>query len=441
MRNDIPEEYILLNEVRKLFTHRFVSKENPLHKNFKIVDSRDVYDIKLMYKRHVLAFIDVKKDITYLKAATLTSMLLDSQENFFGAQYVIFTDSREFLLWSDSGEKKRLESIDEVYRVIVDDRSRYSSKEKESILEVVYTYMKEEHPLILDICRVKTQHDLDSKISYDAIVRYASFSEDYEREVFNSIIEDVPKGELVYRYTSLSSIVKTISSGNYRLNCIVAMNDKSEVNYVENYMSDKDDCEEIDESIIKFANNRFISSLTERGDDLTLWRMYTENASGVCLVFKALSNMKESGLMLKRVSYAEKGRNHPKLDMLERLIKILQEELNVTFKYSYLYLWKHFFKPYEYKDEREVRLLYYSKDPQRKWDINSSNGILSPYVEFPLFKHLPIELCRIIIGPRTSEKDLNKVQLQTTCKDAALNFQERKFSSVSVSTSQIRSYR
>lgn len=65
------------------------------------------------------------------------------------------------------------------------------------------------------------------------------------------------------------------------------MNDKTEIvfleEYIRNYKEDFD--EECDKYL--FADKEFITSFTTRIDDLDMWRLYGDNARGVCMVFEA----------------------------------------------------------------------------------------------------------------------------------------------------------
>ena len=96
-----------------------------------------------------------------------------------------------------------------------------------------------------------------------------------------------------------------------------------------------------------------------------------------------------------------------------------------NFEIRNLNSWLHFFKPSEYAVEEEVRLLYEMNDgslldtTNGKWIYNTSNGIISPIVRFPITKadcRFPLVLERIVLGPNLKERTINKEQLQLMIK-------------------------
>lgn len=88
--------------------------------------------------------------------------------------------------------------------------------------------------------------------------------------------------EKVCRYTTLNTLFNMIDSGKLRMFGVAGMNDTTEVNYVEQCIyNDKDILPS--ESI----NQYFITSCcsAKYEDDLTFFRLYGDDAKGVCLVF------------------------------------------------------------------------------------------------------------------------------------------------------------
>lgn len=439
MKHDEEKNSALVKRVKLVFEERFVSKSRT-KKSFSIVDTKGVFDFKIRYANRDLAYIETTEYVKPYISESSVYKWLGFREHYSVSQYIIVTDCRTFVIWSGAEDPILAETIDDLYRVIVTDKRDTEDSIKEDISRVVYTFVSKSLPNLLHKAKIEYSKDLIHQLEYDAIINQANFKLGFELDLFGSLLDDVPEGTEVFRYTSLSTLLHTIRDCKYRLNCIVAMNDRSEINYVERYLNNNLNLVELKESEVKYANKRFISSFTVKKDDLSLWRMYTENASGVCMVFKVVSSSMSDGCFLKKVSYADSNNYHQKLDVLKNLLDNIKTTLQVEFKFYTLYIWKHFFKPCEYKDEKEVRLLYYSAKPNRSWDLNTHNGIVSPYVEFDLFGTLPIELHSVILGPRFAEKEVNTIQIQEAIIDSCRGKKASR-NQIKVSLSKIKSYR
>ena len=118
--------------------------------------------------------------------------------------------------------------------------------------------------------------------------------------------------------------------------------------------------------------------------------------------------------------------------------------------------WRHFFKPFDYTVEAEVRLLFvlHDEDVKKGWLLTSSHSILNPYVEFKLNDDgLPVQLTEIVLGPKCPEKEINQKQfeqiireLRRKKKKKTINNKEQEgdeynIPKLSVSISKIKNYR
>ena len=81
-----------------------------------------------------------------------------------------------------------------------------------------------------------------------------------------------------------------------------------------------------------------------------MWHLYGDDGKGVCLAFEIKKEISPDFNLLK-IDYGHKLKKHEKIDFLKEL-------LDSNFFIKDLNKWKHFFKGYEYKEEREVRLLW-----------------------------------------------------------------------------------
>ncbi|MGY5255396.1 DUF2971 domain-containing protein, partial [Sphingobacterium spiritivorum] len=272
---------------------------------------------------------------------------------------------------------------------------------------------------------------VSNRIQFDQNSNTYFFSDDeggitsFENQFFNKMFGEV-KETRICRYTGLRTIFDMLSYLSFRMNGLVGMNDKSEANYVENYLSRNNDTIIGERPLIKehhntisALNNRYITSCTriEREDDLTLWRLYSEDATGVCLVFSVKKNNLSKYVLLQKVKYADKNGNHKELDFLKQ-IKIEVEALTgFKFEFRKLGYWKHFFKAFDYAVEDEIRLLIIDNDSLNKlktdWVMTYSHSIFNPYIDFSLNSNdFPIQLKTILLGPKCPEQETNFVQIQ-----------------------------
>ena len=102
--------------------------------------------------------------------------------------------------------------------------------------------------------------------------------------------------------------------------------------------------------------------------------------------------------------------------------------------------WKHFFKPKEYKTEKEIRLLLDKRDAKSSfietWVHNTTYNIIHPILLFDKLQaenNFPLKIKEIILGPNMPEAKLNQKQLTQMLKSKGLN--------IPVSCSNIDVYR
>ena len=245
-----------------------------------------------------------------------------------------------------------------------------------------------------------------------------------EDKLFEILVGSQFSGERLCRYTSLYSLYRTINEQSQSMCSIVCMNDKTETDYVTNWVGNNNS------SLFtaKEANGCYILSCCDQSqsDDLTFWRLYGDDGNGVCINYKVNRDILQP-FIIAPVCYANENGEHPELDFIKDL-------LNTQIHHSRLILhrfqvWKHFFKPYEYSIEKEIRLLFHCdcqsnetdefrntfQPPfKRKWIFNDTYKILAPIVTFCIKNSdnkFPLEIESIILGPKTSERLVNKGQI------------------------------
>jgi len=250
------------------------------------------------------------------------------------------------------------------------------------------------------------------EILYDPAAECFLLKEETERSILENLLpEKADDVREIAKYTTFEGLVAILESGKIRMNSIVSMNDKTETGFladvIRNYKEDYE--EEYDKYL--FADKEFITSFTSRIDNLDMWRLYGDNARGVCLVFGRDATKNDE---LYKIRYMD-----PESEDLKR-VKGLMDTLKkkgIRFRWNLLQKCRHYLKYADYKAEEETRLLMDSEKPSG-WFINRENGILTPYVERNIRKtgnlkenDYPFRLRRIILGPSIREKDANLMQV------------------------------
>ena len=262
-------------------------------------------------------------------------------------------------------------------------------------------------------------------------------SELFINDFFNYILESVDTK--VYRYTSQASIFNTVKSDRQRLFSLAGMNDPDELNYTDTYVYGSDYT-----PTCSFTNNDiFILSCctAEAKDDLTMYRLYADDARGVCVEYEINEKRtSKADIYIKKVEYADKDGINYKLETIKELVDKIERTTGFTVDIFGDSPWKYFFKPHQYAYEKEVRLLIIDKNKQyqKDWVITNGNNILNPFIDLDLNirNGTPIRLRRIILGPKHPEKEINHTQYQEFVR------QFRPFiGTVSIDLSRIKNYR
>ena len=266
---------------------------------------------------------------------------------------------------------------------------------------------------------------------------------DFEQKLFSILLRMNNDIKSVCRYTTLNSALRIIDSKKNSLCSIVCMNDKSECYYVDKYLYDNapEKLSEMSAGRIAELNSNFIMSCSDikMKDDLTMWRMYGDEAKGVCMEYSVDNDIAAHHFFLAPVSYARQNDSHPELDFVKELQQYELKKYRLIFRT--IDIWKHFFKPANYASENEIRLLYVEMQPANyKW-IQTSEPILAPVVEFGIGKtspgYFPLQLKGIMLGPKCVEKDTNSAQMKYR-----IDLQQLKVTKdFNVSMSKIDNYR
>lgn len=240
-----------------------------------------------------------------------------------------------------------------------------------------------------------------------------------EQKLFDSLL-GLYKKKQVCRFTTLASIFRTVNNRSQSMSSIVSMNDKSETSYASRYF--------IHQGINLMTNgmsgpadwnNTFITSCCdqERENDVTMLRLYADDAKGVCIRYRIDSLEHYRGFILRPVSYQRKDGTHPELEVIIQLLNINVNSYTLTL--PTLSIWQHFFKPKEYEFEKEVRLLYRKNQdrgdsPEPIWILNEEFNIISPIITFSIQEGenaYPLKIEALTLGPKMREAEINAIQL------------------------------
>lgn len=317
-------------------------------------------------------------------------------------------------------------------------------------------------------------YNVVSKLTDDFIQKNTTISEKYllmETELEDMLFEGLIgkfEGEELCRYTTLNTIIRIVSTKKASVTGIACMNDKSECYYVDQYLNNDSKeryLKDMSDDEVKELNTFFIMSCSEIGkqDKLPMWRMYGDEAKGVCIKYRfkqelmprSMDNAEHGMFYLAPVCYADENNKHLELEFVKRLCETPIDDYKL--KLQRLNLWKHFFKPNEYKEEKEVRLLYREKDTSNKYKwITTSENILCPIVEFDICeqgtsqcdlcnngacnnrKEFPLIIESIKLGPKCPERTTNAAQLRYL---AELNNIKCANKNIEFSVSDIDNYR
>ena len=351
--------------------------------------SRDVrFDMVLRKDKFVKAIFEIKQ----------------SERGFHKSFNIISKDSFNTQPFS----YKTIYEIDEVIRLIEDS----SSEDNIKLTDYNSSNLNIEEPKFYE----QTERTLDPEWCRNQLKQLKTKNE-----------EDLK----ICRYSSLDSLFSTLNNMTFRMNGLPGMNDRNEGLYAWNIINDPSKMSNHETKRRKsLVNNAYIISYSSgiKIDDLAQWRLYGDDAKGVCCVYSVRMNMITERFYLHPVNYIEKPNDEKNVND-----KLLQMFLNYVQKHSDLDFADlspaiFFYKPKEYEYEDEVRLLFDNKETSAyrttspytmKWLLTSANNIPNPYIDIP-YKDFPLKLERILLGPNINDIDTIQVQLETMLKQLGI---------------------
>jgi hypothetical protein len=413
-------------------------------------------DFIIMRGRYPYMIIEVKAPTNSLSNNKGILQNADFELELIGADYFILTNLNEIIV-VDSLNKQtsRPRNFSEIFNYFGKELSEEEiNNYRAKIAETIQRILQE--PDLIEYLSSNKRKGLENLLRSDTLLKYIQYNiegrffhffsnpqlgfDDFENRLFQDLLEPVPE-ENVCRYTSFETMYQMLNNKSYRMGSDIAMNDRGEIDYVDKYIGlFYKPLQSLSLSEMQLLNNSYISSCTisEKQDDLTMYRLYAEDSKGVCLCFNVKNIAPSKHMLLKKISYAKAKGNHPELEFIKKIVTRINSVYHLRFRFLYLDIWKHFFKPHDYEIEKEVRLLYLdnlSPTPHKGWVITNPDKILSKYVLFSLnAPDFPLSLTKIILGPNFPESLLNKRQLEVFLNEQNLQL-------VKVENSRIESYR
>lgn len=428
------------SELEIIITARF---QDALNKSGLEVRSQDKWETALLIRRfdiviyknvHPLAVVEIKNLLANKNILARATDQVRSALSITNSRFGVVTDNEAFYLYDRNNKDADfiLVTFDNLIAKLTNpERVKVVKKDKEDIHNIIIKAANQYLESNLEFLSFIKSKSFLSRIQFEQNSNCYFFSDDdggttsFENQFFNTMFGEF-KDTQICRYTGLKTIFDMLSYLSFRMSGLVGMNDKSEVNYVERYLNRDNGTISVDRPLIKehhntitAINNRYITSCSkiENKDDLTLWRLYSDDAKGVCLVFDVKKSNLNKQVLLQKVKYADENGNHKELDFLKQIKVEVERLTGFKFEFRKLGYWKHFFKPYDYAIEEEVRLLIIDNDTLSKlktdWVMTYTHSIINPIIDFGLnSKSFPIHLRTILLGPKCPEQETNYVQIE-----------------------------
>lgn len=306
------------------------------------------------------------------------------------AYYVLCHENACFFVYQNE-ELSLQNSIDRIKQV-----SSEINKSLANVKKILVKYLEKQFSI--------PETDFNKYINRDGS-RY-EFTSDFYNKVFGK----TDNIQTICRYTSLRSFFDILNNKTIRMCALTGMNDSSEGSFAYNYLNgDSYKKNKITEErknkvlyealILSFCESKF--------DELTQWRLYGDNAKGVCCEYE-LDGTLPDNYIFRRIKY-EGVNSSGTLEKVKNICDIITQIKYLHIDKKLLY---PFFKDKAYSIENEIRLLYkVDKSSELKWMLTQDHSIINAYNDIPL-KKFPLKLKRVVLGPKMPNIETNQNQIK-----------------------------
>ena len=258
----------------------------------------------------------------------------------------------------------------------------------------------------------------DSELEYDLVRDCVILNEEIESRIIGKLLPKPVSRDRkeFYKYTTLETFLKIFQNWTIRMNSVVAMNDTSETNILQDAIRNFKEPIESEADTYVESNTRFITSFSSLEDSLPMWSQYGNKGTGVCLVFERGPLFKDDYLL--HINYISK--NDETVKKIEKIQAALKAK-GINFYLALLDKYRNFIKYDFYESEDEYRYLVL-QEKEEQWTINADYNLIAPYIERTLpigntakrsnqKNSFPFVLRRVILGPAMPNQQYNVWQL------------------------------
>ena len=408
-------EYKLLN----LFSSRLEPEYEVVY--FYKDKENHIQDIAILDNREVIAFIECRRHAKdFVESFRVRQWLDPLFRNQEAKCYIVAGISECYLFWPDNYVPQII-TLDEAIAIIASVRGAVLEPPSLDDVQSILKEIARDHKFVERI-RPFADGLKEDEIERDNSLSTYSLSIDKEDELFLILLERV-SGSKLCRYTTIDSLFELFKNEKQNMCNIVCMNDRGEYSYADNYVFGR--YPQVGTKDFNELDNCFILSLLDKSqeDDLTMWRLYGDDAKGACITYEANRSIMggiHNQFFLAKVSYGQRNKKHLKLEFIKALVKALSVR-GWSFTLRRWNIWKHFFKSYLFAVEKEVRLMYYdapvprTKEDDYKWIKNPESKIVSKMQLFA-FKDFPLRVEYASVGPNCNEAKLLARQFEAMAK-------------------------
>lgn len=343
--------------------------------------------------------------------------------NFTGT-YFVFTDGIKAVSTIYGQKETKITSFERLLKEIAQQTPKEREKSSldriknfaETVLNNLYkdktltSDEQDQRDKLLKLFKGLKQQDIQSDPK-DASLFFLSESKEVD---FITILLGAYQRPYINKYGSTRGLYSLLSNKTMNMSSLVCMNDPSETIYADQFVSPNG--VQNDDSVAYIIS----ASDEERDDDLMMWRLYGDDAKGVCFQFEVDKQKLKTfpQFYLAPISYEREDKTHMELEIIKGIFFAETYPSEWKIQLKKWQVWKHFFKKNIYAYEKEVRLLYMPSESRKPahqgetWFEDDRTGIYSETKLFDLTTDnaFPLTINKITLGPKFRSIDQNVKQ-------------------------------